>query len=299
MTEVEIVSAGGDLRARFVPEANLICDSLTHRGVQLLHVGRGVRAYAERGKTMGVPLLHPWANRLAAPGYRVGDTDVRLPPPEGRYPLDPAGLPIHGALPGLLRWELEEQTPDRLGARLRWDSEPLLGLFPFVHELCVDALVTETALALETTLHATGDRPVPISFGYHPYLRPPGEWPRDRWQVTLGASQRLVLDQRMIPTGAREPLAPASFELGGRSLDDGLAELASPPAFSAGAGSGSLSVSFDAGYAYAQVYAPAGQDLICFEPMTAPTNALVSGDGLRLVAPGDSHRAAFTIELRP
>lgn len=298
MTGAEIVSAGGELRARFVPEANLVCDSLTHRGVQLLHVGRGVRAYAEQGKTMGVPLLHPWANRLAAPGYRIGDTTVRLPPPDGRYPVDPAGLPIHGALPGLLRWELTAREADGLSARLRWDSEQLLALFPFVHELRVDARVTETALMIETTLHATGERDVPVSFGYHPYLRPPGDLPRDRWQVALGASQRLVLDERMIPTGAREPLAPASFELDGRSLDDGLAELASPPLFSAIAGAGALSVTFGAGYPYAQVYAPAGQDLICFEPMTAPANALVSGDSLRLVAPGDTYRAAFTIELQ-
>jgi hypothetical protein len=31
--------------------------------------------------------------------------------------------------------------------------------------------------------------------------------------------------------------------------------------------------------------------------MTAPTNALRSGDGLALVAPGEEHRAAFTLAL--
>lgn len=298
MTEIEIASAGGELRARFVPEANLVCDSLTHRGVQLLHTGRGVQAYAEQGKTMGVPLLHPWANRLAAPAYTVGETAVALPAPAGRYALDPAGLPIHGALPGLLRWEVTERESDRLAARLRWDEQPLLALFPFVHELRVGAQVTDTALRLTTTLHATGDRPVPVSFGYHPYLRPPGDAARERWRVTLGASQRLVLDERMLPTGNREPVAQRSFELGDRSLDDGLADLSSPPVFTVDGGAGAMSVSFDGGYPFAQVYAPPGQDLICFEPMTAPTNALVSGDGLALVAPGDSHRAAFTIALR-
>jgi galactose mutarotase-like enzyme len=39
--------------------------------------------------------------------------------------------------------------------------------------------------------------------------------------------------------------------------------------------------------------------LIDFEPMTAPTNALVdAGPELTLLAPGDSHRAAFSITVR-
>ena len=32
--------------------------------------------------------------------------------------------------------------------------------------------------------------------------------------------------------------------------------------------------------------------------MTAPTNALVSGDGLRTLQPGESFRAAFSIAVR-
>jgi hypothetical protein len=33
--------------------------------------------------------------------------------------------------------------------------------------------------------------------------------------------------------------------------------------------------------------------------MTAPTNALVSGDGLQLVGPGEEYRAEFSIRLSP
>jgi galactose mutarotase-like enzyme len=45
------------------------------------------------------------------------------------------------------------------------------------------------------------------------------------------------------------------------------------------------------------VFAPEGQDFICFEPMTAPTNALEDGGGLTLVAPGDEYRTAFSIAV--
>jgi aldose 1-epimerase len=42
---------------------------------------------------------------------------------------------------------------------------------------------------------------------------------------------------------------------------------------------------------------PPDQDFICFEPMTAPTNALVNGEGLALVAPGERYRAAFRVSI--
>jgi galactose mutarotase-like enzyme len=295
---VSIVSGGGALEAQFVPDANMLCHSLTHRGVELLHAGHGVAAYAQRGKTMGVPLLHPWANRLSGHGYDAAGKAVTLPAPEGRYALDPNGLPIHGALPGLLRWELAETgAADRLSAHLEWTAPELMELFPFAHELRVDALAGDAGLELVTTLRATGPDAVPVSFGYHPYLCPPGTASRADWQVSLGASERLLLDDQMIPTGATEALEPRRFAMDGLSWDDGLAGLTSPPEFSVSAGAQTLTVTFDDGYGYAQVFAPEGQDFICFEPMTAPTNALTDGRALTLVAPGEEYRAAFSIAV--
>jgi aldose 1-epimerase len=295
---VGIVSGGGALEAHFVPGANMLCHSLTQRGVELLHTGRGVEAYAKRGKTMGIPLLHPWANRLSRPGYAAAGKEVTLPPPDGLYGLDPNGLPIHGALPGLLRWELiETGATDRISARLEWSAPELMELFPFAHELRIDALAGDAGLELVTTLRATGDDAVPVSFGYHPYLCPPGDAPRADWQVSLGATERLVLDERMIPTGATTPLEPRRFVLDGQSWDDGLAGLSSPPEFSVSAGRQTVTVTFDDGFAYAQVFAPEGQDFICFEPMTAPTNALEDGSALTLVAPGEEYRTAFSIAV--
>jgi galactose mutarotase-like enzyme len=43
------------------------------------------------------------------------------------------------------------------------------------------------------------------------------------------------------------------------------------------------------------VYAPPGKEFICFEPMTGPTDALNSGQGLRVLEPGERHRARFTV----
>ena len=46
------------------------------------------------------------------------------------------------------------------------------------------------------------------------------------------------------------------------------------------------------------MYAPADDDVLAFEPMTAPTNALVTGGpDLQLLAPGDTYRATFSLTV--
>ena len=85
--------------------------------------------------------------------------------------------------------------------------------------------------------------------------------------------------------------------LADQSWDDGLSGLDERARFAVSGAGLELSISFDEGYPFAQVYAPPADDLICFEPMTAPTDALVSGASLTVVAPHDSYRAAFTVAV--
>ncbi len=293
---VLLCSVDGSTEAEFVPGVNMICSSLRYLGAEYLHQGAGVEAYARDGLTMGIPLLYPWANRLSEFHYRVAGQEVVLPQGENLIPLDDVGLPIHGVMPGLMRWEVASLDRRALTAKLRWTSDELLSLFPFPHELTVEAFVESGALTIATTVSSVGEEAVPVSFGYHPYLQIPEE-ERSGWEVRLGARRRLLLDGAMIPTGAREPVACRRFTLAGRVLDDGFDGVDTPGLFEASAGDVRLRVRFLEGYSYAQVYAPADQDFICFEPMTAPTNALVSGDGLTIVAPGRQYRAAFRVSV--
>ena len=44
----------------------MVCTSLADDGFEFLGQRRGLNAYVTNGKTMGIPILYPWANRLSA-----------------------------------------------------------------------------------------------------------------------------------------------------------------------------------------------------------------------------------------
>jgi galactose mutarotase-like enzyme len=281
----------GDLSATFVPKLGMVGASLVHKGDELLGQRNGLAAYEAKGSTMGIPLLYPWANRLAALEYDAAGQHVRIDPDSPRVRLDPNGLPIHGLLAANPRWEV---TGD-LQARLDFGAQPeLLEAFPFPHELRLDIAIDETGLRIATTVEAGAGSPVPISFGFHPYFALP-DVPREDWQIELPVTEQLELDGKGIPTGATRPAGDLDGPLRDRTFDDAYSGVTG--AFVLGGGGRRIAVTFEGdGYPYAQVYAPEGQDLICFEPMTAATNALVAGTA-PVIEPGDSFSAAFHIDV--
>ena len=295
-------SEGGGIEATFVPTAGMVGCSLRHRDQELLGQRDGLRAYVSQSSTMGIPLLHPWANRLARFGFQVAGREVVLDPDSSSLALDPGGLPIHGLLAAASRWEVtrRERTGDGavLAARFNFAAyDELMAAFPFPHELLFEAAVSGTTLTIATTVSASGDATVPISFGYHPYLRLPG-LDRAEWEIEIPVRERLELDDQMLPTGGRTPVEVESGPLGSRVFDDGYVAPADSAPFVLAGGGRRLELCFGNGYPYAQVYAPDDDDVIAYEPMTAPTNALVvGGSDLPLLAPGDDYRATFSIAV--
>jgi len=295
---VRLRSSSAYVDATFVPSVGMVGASLRDRGAELLHRNGGVHRYARGGSTMGIPLLHPWANRLAEDRYRVNGTAVRLEPASPRVQRDEHGLAIHGLLNGFPHWRAVE--PDErwaLAAEVDFGAHAeLLAAFPFAHRLRLDVALRRRTLTVRATLTATGDRPVPVAFGFHPYLRLP-DVERERWWVELPAMRHLELDARSIPTGATRGLDAQSGALGSRAFDDGYVDVPDGAEFVLAGGGRRVTVRLEQGYSVAQVFAPCSADVVCFEPMTAPTNALVTGDGLKLLEPGARYRATFSITV--
>jgi aldose 1-epimerase len=301
-TTVRLCDEEGLLEVELVPDAGMLCRSLRHRGEELLAQNAGLGAYAERGKTMGIPLLYPWANRLADFEYGVAGRTVTVPRDPQRIALDDNGLPIHGVIGGRLRWE-PTHPPDpgvqSLTARLCWSESQLPGsfeAFPFRHDLVYEARLVDSCLQVTIVVDACGEDRVPVAFGLHPYLSPPGV-ARERYRVELPPMRRLKLDAEQIPVGPGEQLPARRFELAQDQFDDGFDDVAEPARFAVEDGTRRIELELVEGYPCAQVYAPRAGQFICFEPMTAPANALRSGDGLRVLKPGEHFRATFALRV--
>jgi aldose 1-epimerase len=298
---VELASPGGELVAGFAVGAGMVGCSLRHRGAELLGIGRGLTGYLQDGAVFGIPLLYPWANRLGGWSYEAAGRAVELDRASPLLHGEEHCLPIHGALAASSAWEVTARGSDAEGdwlvAQVDFAAHrELLAVFPFPHRLELTIRVGPAALGMATAVIADGGSPVPVSFGFHPYLALPGA-ARERWEVALPAREELMLGERGLPTGVSRPLPAARFVLGERTFDNLFAVPASPARFGVSDGARRVTVELRSGYPYAQVFAPPDQPVICFEPMTAPIDALRHHDGLRVVVPGGTVRTVFTLAI--
>ncbi|OBK46062.1 aldose 1-epimerase [Mycobacterium sp. 1081908.1] len=296
MRIVTLTDPSSPVAAQFVPEAGMIGTSLTDAGTELLGQRRGLRAYVEAGKTMGIPILYPWANRLGDNTYTAENVTVTLTPGENGVRPDPNGLPIHGTLAAYPGWRVTAESDDELTAEVDFGADPrLLAGFPYPHVLSVAVRLADRTLSVRTTVTATGNTAVPLCFGFHPYLRLP-DVPRAEWMIETPPLRHLRLDERGLPTGESEQQPAREEPLGDNAFDDAYDQVGDGEVFAVSGGGRRMEVHFDHGYPAAQIFAPLAEDVVCFEPMTAPTDALRRG-GYRCARPGVPAVTQFSIRV--
>ena len=299
MQIVTLTDPSSPVAAQFVPEAGMIGTSLTDAGTELLGQRRGLQAYVEAGKTMGIPILYPWANRLGDNTYTAENVTVTLTPGENGVRPDPNGLPIHGTLAAYPGWRVTAESGNELTAEVDFGADPrLLAGFPFPHVLSVAVRLADRALTVRTTVTATGDTAVPLCFGFHPYLHLPGV-ARGDWLIETPPLRHLRLDGRGLPTGESETQPASEEPLGDKAFDDAYDQVGEGAVFAVSGAGRRVEVHFERGYPAAQIFAPVTEDpekIVCFEPMTAPTDALRRG-GYRCARPGAPAVAQFSIRV--
>lgn len=326
--EALVLSATDPFPARLevIPDAGMVASSFTVRGHELLGQRQGLAGYIERGKTFGIPLLAPWANRLSGPVYTVCDTTVDVSGVPG-VGTDANGLPIHGLLAGTQGWHVSEAgiaDPRDSAGMQALDAEAVLDFddrrpefpaFPFAHRLqvryrlivappeSVPALGWQLRLEVRTVISPTGPDPVPIAFGWHPYFQVP--WvAREEWEVAIPFTRHAALDDRCVPTGmvttepaTREPLGSVTYDDLYTDVPD-LARVHIGFSCPASAGpSGQLVVEYTSGYPYAILYAPDSDPVIAVEPMAAPTDPFGGAFPVRTVEPGSDFAATWAVEV--
>lgn len=246
-------------------------------------------------------VLAPWPNRLHRGRYRFDGVDHQLPLEEAE-----AGNAIHG-LVRWATWEVIDRAADRVVmGHLR---HPRPG-YPFAVNLGVEYRLAADGLTVTTTAANAGDRRLPFGLGFHPYLTV-GTDHVDEAVLRVPAESRIeVGGQGTVSTTSvagsevdfRDPRPIGDLRLdacfGDLETDDGRARvaLASPD------GSAAVTLWMDRPFAYAMVFT--GDTLtpsrrrqgLAVEPMTCPPEALRTGVGLQVLAPGETVTARWGIQ---
>jgi aldose 1-epimerase len=267
-------------------------EDAAHRTTVSIATARGNTVYSMkvnghevvRWPNGGIPLLAPWANRLDEPAFYANGK---------KYPFDLAlgnvrgPIPIHGFLQATDRWQPVGSRSDvdsaSVTSRLEFFREPMwMKQWPFAHEIEVTHVLKEGTLEIRTTLKNLSSEPMPVAIGFHPYFQLT-DAPRDEWTISIPARTRWLLADNKVPTGETEPAAKLvgaaeTTPLKDLNLDDVFSDLERDAhgraTMTVQGKSQRLDVTVGPNFHALVVYAPAGRDFICFEPMAGITNAL-------------------------
>ena len=257
----------------------------------------------------GVPFLAPWANRFDQDAFYANGRKYLLNPALGNLRRDPNQHPIHGLLLFSPYWKVTKIEADGESARVTsrlefWRYPDLMAQFPFAHSIEMTYRLAGGALEVETALENESSEPMPVAVGYHPYFQVP-DTAREQWNVHVAAREHVELLPNLTPTGARNAVTlPDPAPLATTPLDDVFTNLVrgkdERAEFWVEAGGRKISVIYGPKYTVAIVYAPPGKDFICFEPMSAITNAFnLAHTGvykeLQSIPPGGTWRESFWI----
>jgi aldose 1-epimerase len=248
----------------------------------------------------GIPLLAPWANRLDAETYYASGEPYRLNEGLGNLRFDTNHLPIHGLVLFTDRWRVIAQDSTSVTSLLEfWRFPQWMAQFPFAHTIEMSHRLSGTTLEIETAVENQSEEPMPLSLGFHPHFQLTGS-PREEWMLQLAARQGVVLSDKMVPTGERKSLTfPNPMRLADQSFDDILTDLTGGE-FSVQAGDQRIRVRCGPKYPVVTFYTPPHGSFVCFEPMSAQTNAFnlthAGVDaGLQYIPPEGVWRESFWI----
>jgi aldose 1-epimerase len=293
-----------------------IVPSLGNRAIRMLVKGQNIvyvpfddPALLKADKhTNGIPFLAPWGNRMPAGFWANGKRYLFNTGLDSIRP-DQNGIPIHGMLTASPFWEVVDCAADSSSAHVTsrlefWKYPDLMANWPFAHEYEMTHRLADGMLEVNVTITNHSAEPMPVAAGFHPYFQLPGV-PIAEAFAHLPVRFHVETDSRLIATGETSPVDfPDRVSLRDHHFDDGFTGLvrdATGQAIFTVEGHGKrIDVAFGPKYQVAIVYAPAGHDYICFEPMSAITNGInLAHEGkypeLQTIPAGGQWRESFWV----
>ena len=244
-------------------------------------------------------LLFPFASRIPEGRYKFLGKEYQLAQNESG---------TSNAIHGLVRkqkFSLEEQSikAEQASIKLSYSLKDLEG-YPFdVAFTILYTLHIDGRFVLKYEATNTGSEPSPIMFGWHPYFHL-GHETADAWKIKIPSEQIVDFDDNMIPIGSKPFTNDQPMLLYKKALDNcfivksnsgtAVTELISDNQHV------TLHIEQESGegkFNYLVVYTPPAKDCVAIEPLTSNVNAFNNGEGLNILAPGNSVSGEITVKL--
>ena len=284
----------------------------------IVEVGGGLRTYTAGGQDVldgygpdeicsggRGQLLSPWPNRVAGGRWEQDGQPRQLALTEPA-----AGNAIHG----LVRWATWTASErDEAAVTMAYRLHPQPG-WTGTLDLSVRYALDADGLSVTNEARNAGAEPCPYGTGAHPYLTV-GTETVDEAMLTLPATSWLSADERGIPVGRSAVTGTAydftaGAEIGSAVLDTGFGDLRRDAdglarvCLVSGDGARAVTLWADAAYTHLMVFT--GDTLVpdrrrrglAVEPMSCPPNALVTGEDLVWLDPGERHFARWGLNPR-
>lgn len=275
---------GGGWTASLLPEAGAAMATLAFRGRDVL-VPLPLGA-DPNSSFCGAFVMAPWANRLDRGVLPVAGFEYRLPI---NRPEDDT------AIHGLARdrpWAVRRASGSRAELAQGFDGADL-GL-PWRYSARLEVGLGDAGAEVALGIANDGPLPFPFGLGWHPFFaRPPGT------RLSFRASTLFARDARCLPVAEQATTGVDGGEAAFEGFDthfagwDGKAEIRAPD----------FGFSLDASGAWAgnlQVFAPAGGNVLCVEPVShvpdAPNRPAFAARGpMALLPPGGALEARLVL----
>ena len=239
-------------------------------------------------ETACFPLV-PYANRIADGRFAFEGRSVQLPTLERFAPHA-----LHGD-GWLLPWTVENQKEQRVEMTLDWPGDE--AGWPWSWRARQTVELTDQGLAITLSMTNAGEAAMPAGLGLHPYFHRYADS-----RLTLSAHGVWVTDAREIPERLAAPAEIADWSSGLALADAPFVDHAyagwTGEAVLEGGGR-RVTMMADAPARWTQIYAPAGADFFCVEPVTHRPDAHNAPSseptGLQRLAPGHSLEMAMTV----
>lgn len=233
-------------------------------------------------------LLSPWVNRVRNGNYSFEGRNYQLPINEENL-----GNAIHGLLARKpFSYQIEGS---KAIVRFVYQAEEKAYPFPFETTLTYE-FDANNVFHMQFEAKNTGEGNMPFACGWHPYFKlPEGELPD--WKIRFESLSKFHSDSQMIPMREEPYDASHGVNLGEETLDNVFRLIPMDKhrtVFESGQSTLTLEQS-SIDFPFLVVFAPENENCLAIEPMTANTDAFNTGDGLRILAPGEKFQSTVKI----